>query len=171
MLSGVSVGCTRIEQGQTNNASPAVLLDIARALRLGPQQRAYLLALAAPEGTKVREYAQEEVSDALTGLLATLGDVAGMILGRRLDLWPGHLWPTHSSPHTSRSSSWPMPPTGRTGDRATVTVSATCATLHRRTSGGSDLSLIRPRTATVWPRLGRDREPSGRADGGGRCLV
>jgi len=87
MLAGVSVGYyTRIEQGQTNDASSSVLLAIARALRLDPQERDYLLALAAPEGSKVREYAEEVVSDALTGLLASMGNVAGMVLGRRLDL-------------------------------------------------------------------------------------
>lgn len=87
MLAGVSVGYyTRIEQGQTNDASPSVLLAIARALRLDPQERDYLLALAAPEGSKVRDYAEEVVSPALTGLLDSLGDVAGMVLGRRLDV-------------------------------------------------------------------------------------
>ena len=87
MLAGVSVGYyTRIEQGQTHDASSAVLLAIARALQLDPQERDYLLALAAPAGSKVREYVEEAVSDAIAGLLDSLGNVAGMVLGRRLDV-------------------------------------------------------------------------------------
>lgn len=87
MLAGVSVGYyTRIEQGQTNDASPAVLVAIARALQLDPQERDYLLALAAPEASKARDYVEEVVSDALRALLDSLGSVAGIVLGRRLDL-------------------------------------------------------------------------------------
>jgi transcriptional regulator with XRE-family HTH domain len=87
MLAGVSVGYyTRIEQGQPKDPSPEVLLAIANALRLVPSEREYLLALAAPQASKVREYEPEVVSDALAGLLMSLGDVAGVVLGRRLDL-------------------------------------------------------------------------------------
>lgn len=87
MLAGVSVGYyTRIEQGQTNDASPAVLIAIARALRLDPQERDYLLALAAPEASKERDYVEEVVPDAVRALLGSLNSIAGMVLGRRLDV-------------------------------------------------------------------------------------
>lgn len=87
MLAGVSAGYyTRIEQGQAADASPAVLLAIARALRMDPLERDHLLALAAPEASTVRDYVPEVVSDALIGLLRSMGEVAGVVMGRHLDL-------------------------------------------------------------------------------------
>ena len=48
-LAGVSAGYyTRLEQGQSPNASDAVLDAVARVLRLDEAERAHLYALAAP---------------------------------------------------------------------------------------------------------------------------
>ncbi|MEU5931648.1 helix-turn-helix transcriptional regulator [Micromonospora sp. NPDC047187] len=106
LLAGVSVSYyTRLEQGQAVNASPEVLDALARALRLDDAERRHLGELAA--GTRrrpaVRRPAPERVSPAVRQLLATLGDVPVVVLGRRADvlawntaghaLFAGHLNP------------------------------------------------------------------------------
>ncbi|GLY31425.1 helix-turn-helix transcriptional regulator [Kineosporia sp. NBRC 101731] len=89
LLAGVSASYyTRLEQGQSRNASPEVLDAIAGALRLTDAERQHLSALAA--GTRRRTAPKrppaEHVDPALADLLAVLGDVPAIVLGRRSDV-------------------------------------------------------------------------------------
>ncbi|MFG2436132.1 helix-turn-helix transcriptional regulator [Streptomyces sp. NPDC048508] len=103
---GVSVPyCTRLEQGQSQSASPAVLDAIARALRLDESEVRHLRHLARADRRRPRERrpAPERVTDAMRQLLDALGDVPAIVLGRRSDvlawnrlghaLFAGHLAP------------------------------------------------------------------------------
>lgn len=106
MLAGISAPYyTRLEQGQSHNASPEVLDALAGALRLDEAERAHLHALArAPRGarTAVRPRA-ERITEATRALLAALGSTPAIVLGRRSDvlawnhqghaLFAGHLDP------------------------------------------------------------------------------
>lgn len=105
LLAGVSAPYyTRLEQGQSHNASPEVLDAIAGALRLDDAERAHLHVLAST--TKRRRPTRppaERVTDATRQLLAVLGDAPAIVLGRRNDvlawnhaghaLFAGHLDP------------------------------------------------------------------------------
>lgn len=89
LLAGVSVSYySRLEQGQAVNASPEVLDALARALRLDDAERRHLSELAA--GTRrrpaVRRPVPERVSPAVRQLVAVLGDVPVVVLGRRADV-------------------------------------------------------------------------------------
>ncbi|HWS34316.1 MAG TPA: helix-turn-helix transcriptional regulator [Actinoplanes sp.] len=89
LLAGVSASYyTRLEQGQSRNASPEVLDAIARALRLGDAERAHLHVLATTGHTRraPRPPAEERVDPALADLLAAVGDVPAIVLGRRSDV-------------------------------------------------------------------------------------
>ncbi|MGW6503253.1 helix-turn-helix domain-containing protein [Nonomuraea angiospora] len=113
LLAGVSVSYySRLEQGQAPNASPEVLDALARALHLNDAERRHLHELAT--GTRRRGVgrrpAPERVSPATRQLIATLGDVPVVVLGRRSDvlawntaghaLYAGHLAP--DGPDTPR---------------------------------------------------------------------
>ncbi|MFC7386097.1 helix-turn-helix domain-containing protein [Sphaerisporangium rhizosphaerae] len=97
LLAGVSASYySRLEQGQALNASPDVLDALARALRLDEAERRHLHELAAGgrRRSAVRRTAPERVSPATRQLVAVLGDVPVLVLGRRGDVleWntPGH---------------------------------------------------------------------------------
>lgn len=96
-LAGVSVTyLTRLEQGQSQNASDAVIDALARALRLDPDERAHLDALAHPAPVKrIRASAPEVAKPGAERLLHAMGDVPAVLLGRFNDIlaWnrPGHL--------------------------------------------------------------------------------
>ncbi|WP_410667543.1 helix-turn-helix domain-containing protein [Amycolatopsis sp. cmx-4-68] len=105
-LAGVSAPYySRLEQGQSANASPEVLDAIAQALRLDDTERRHLHELAAGARGRPtrRQPAPERVTPAVRQLLATLGDVPAVVLGRRSDvlawnaaghaLFAGHLEP------------------------------------------------------------------------------
>ncbi|MFD3327340.1 helix-turn-helix domain-containing protein [Streptomyces sp. NPDC058701] len=113
LLAGVGVSYyTRLEQGQSLNASPQVLDAIARALRLEEAERLYLHNLArspaTAEGTgggsgRARRPAPERVTEATGQLLAALAHVPTIVTGRRSDVlaWnrPGHaLFAGHLDP-------------------------------------------------------------------------
>ncbi|OKH99213.1 transcriptional regulator [Streptomyces sp. CB02923] len=87
-LAGVSVAYyTRLEQGQSHNASDGVLDALARALRLTPDERAHLRHLARP--TQVRRRPAVRHDKARPGtlqLLAALGEVPALVLGRRFEV-------------------------------------------------------------------------------------
>ena len=88
-LAGVSASYyTRLEQGQSDNASPEVLDAIARALDLDESERLHLhsLAEAGRRRTPVRRPAPERVTATTLELLAALGDVPALVLGRRSDV-------------------------------------------------------------------------------------
>ncbi|MFF4425526.1 helix-turn-helix domain-containing protein [Streptomyces sp. NPDC001549] len=106
-LAGVSVSYyTRLEQGQSLNASPQVLDAIARALRLEEAERLHLHNLARSSATgsgRGRRPAQERVTEATGQLLEALVHVPAIVSGRRSDvlawnrlghaLFAGHLDP------------------------------------------------------------------------------
>ena len=103
-LAGVSASYySRLEQGQSSNASPEVLDAIARALQLDDAERHHLAELAAGtrRRTAARRPAPERVTPAVRQLMAALGDVPVVALGRHSDvlawnaaghaLYAGHL--------------------------------------------------------------------------------
>ncbi|HEV2634659.1 MAG TPA: helix-turn-helix transcriptional regulator [Actinocrinis sp.] len=106
LLAGVSSSYyARLEQGQSSNASPEVLDAIAQALRLDETERRYLHDLATgPRRRSPRRAAPERVTAAVRQLMAALGDVPAVVIGRRSDvlawnrtghaLYAGHLDPT-----------------------------------------------------------------------------
>jgi len=89
MLAGVSTSYyTRLEQGQSSNASPQVLDALAGALHLNDAERSHLHTLAAANlkrGPR-RRPAPEHPDHALLELLGSLGDVPALVLGRRSDV-------------------------------------------------------------------------------------
>jgi transcriptional regulator with XRE-family HTH domain len=105
-LAGVSASYySRLEQGQSSNASPEVLNAIARVLRLDEAEQRHLHELAGgarrrPAG---RRPAPQRVTPAVRQLLTALGDVPAVVLGRSSDvlawneaghaLFAGHLDP------------------------------------------------------------------------------
>jgi transcriptional regulator with XRE-family HTH domain len=106
LLAGVSASYyTRLEQGQSLNASPEVLDAIARALRLDESERLHLhdLARSTSGRGRGRRPAPERVSAATGQLLDALADTPAIVLGRRSDvlawnrvghaLFAGHLDP------------------------------------------------------------------------------
>ncbi|MFJ8934803.1 helix-turn-helix domain-containing protein [Streptomyces sp. NPDC102365] len=106
MLAGISAPYyTRLEQGQSRNASREVLDAVANALRLDDSERAHLHTLAgAPRrrgpGARPRP---ERVTPATSALLAALDGTPAVVLGRRSDVlaWnrPGHgLFAGHLDP-------------------------------------------------------------------------
>jgi hypothetical protein len=105
---------TRLEQGQSLNASAEVLDAIARALRLDHHEHAHLHDLA--KATKGRKAARrppaEHVSPPVRDLLRAVGDVPAVVTGRRGDvlawnrlghaLFAGHLDPASPEHPTDR---------------------------------------------------------------------
>ncbi|GAA2209547.1 helix-turn-helix transcriptional regulator [Nonomuraea monospora] len=87
-LAGVSAGYyTRLEQGQSPNASDAVLDAVARVLRLDEAERVHLYALARPKATARRRAARpERVRPGVRIMLDSFGDVPALVLGRFLDV-------------------------------------------------------------------------------------
>ncbi len=105
-MAGVSASYyTRLEQGQSQRASPEVLDAIARALRLDESERLHLhdLAQADRDRPRTRRPTPERVTEATRQLLEVLEDVPAVVLGRRSDvlawnrlghaLFAGHLDP------------------------------------------------------------------------------
>ncbi|GIE32456.1 transcriptional regulator [Actinoplanes italicus] len=106
MLAGVSAGYyTRLEQGQSLNASPEVLDSIARAMRLTSAERDHLHVLSAtptrtaggvPDRARgatadrrygpERRYEPERVPAELRTLLAAMEQVPALVVGRRNDV-------------------------------------------------------------------------------------
>jgi transcriptional regulator with XRE-family HTH domain len=85
-LAGVSVGYyIRLEQDQSRNASPAVLDALARALRLGPDERAHLHRLAHPVAPPVRADEPERLRPAVRTMVDAL-QVPALVLGRSTDI-------------------------------------------------------------------------------------
>ncbi|MFJ2262972.1 helix-turn-helix domain-containing protein [Streptomyces sp. NPDC087844] len=106
MLAGISAPYyTRLEQGQSRNASREVLDAVASALRLDDSERAHLHTLAsAPRrrgpGARPRP---ERLTPATRALLAAVDGTPAVVIGRRSDVlaWnrPGHgLFAGHLDP-------------------------------------------------------------------------
>jgi transcriptional regulator with XRE-family HTH domain len=75
---------TRIEQGRLHASGP-VLLDLARVLRMGDDQRDYMLELAGKERAKPRRRSTQQVRPQLRRLLDGTAGPA-LVLGRRMDV-------------------------------------------------------------------------------------
>lgn len=118
-LAGVSVAYyTRLEQGQSHNASEGVLDALARALRLSTDERAHLRALARPvRGVRRPPVRHDKVRPGVARLLAAATDIPAVALGPRFEvlawnplghaLLAGHLDPDSPSrpqdrPNTQR---------------------------------------------------------------------
>lgn len=87
-LAGVSVTYyTRLEQGQSQNASDSIIESLARALRLTPDERTHLFALAHPNPVKrVIPSDPESPNKGALNLLLAMESVPAIILGRRNDI-------------------------------------------------------------------------------------
>ncbi|MFC8846716.1 MULTISPECIES: helix-turn-helix transcriptional regulator [unclassified Micromonospora] len=89
LLAGVSSSYySRLEQGQSSNASTEVLDAIAAALRLDEAERRHLhvLATGTRRRSSGRRTAPERVTPAVRQLMAAMGDVPVLVLGRRSDV-------------------------------------------------------------------------------------
>ncbi|MFB7380393.1 helix-turn-helix domain-containing protein [Kitasatospora purpeofusca] len=89
-LAGVSTAYyVRLEQGNGENVSTAVLEAIARALRLEPAEREHLLRITRPVRRRPgrgRPTRTQQVRPELTQLLDAMDGVPAYVLGRRLDV-------------------------------------------------------------------------------------
>lgn len=86
-LAGVSVSYyTRLEQGQSVNASEAVLDALAGALRLDEHERGHLHALASARPKRPARPPAERLDPLTRDLLRSLGDVPALVTGRRTDV-------------------------------------------------------------------------------------
>ncbi|AJT42818.1 XRE family transcriptional regulator [Psychromicrobium lacuslunae] len=96
-LAGVSVTyLTRLEQGQSRNASEAVIEALARALQLDADERNHFFSLAQPAPAKRRRPSRSEIArPGAEQLLQAMSGVPAMLLGRFNDIlaWnrPAHL--------------------------------------------------------------------------------
>ncbi|MFJ8746301.1 helix-turn-helix transcriptional regulator [Embleya sp. NPDC127516] len=87
-LAGVSAGYyTRLEQGQSPNASDAVLDAIARVLRLDDVERSHLYTLARPAAKPRRRAARpEQVRPTVGVMIDAFAQVPALVMGRFLDV-------------------------------------------------------------------------------------
>lgn len=83
-LAGVSMTyLTRLEQGQSQNASDSVIEALARALQLDPDERTHLFALAHPSPPpRPRASAPERAKPGAEQLLLSMSEVPAVLLGR-----------------------------------------------------------------------------------------
>lgn len=86
-LAGVSAGYyTRLEQGQSPNASDAVLDAIARVLQLDDTERSHLHSLARTRPRAPRRSRAERVRPGVQLMVDSLGGVPGLVMGRYGDV-------------------------------------------------------------------------------------
>ncbi|MBB5918556.1 transcriptional regulator with XRE-family HTH domain [Nocardia transvalensis] len=86
-LAGVSVSYyTRLEQGQSDNASDAILEALAGALRLDDHERAHLRELAARRRRPRRRPPPERLDPMTRDLMRAFTTVPALVLGRRTDI-------------------------------------------------------------------------------------
>jgi transcriptional regulator with XRE-family HTH domain len=87
-LAGISATYyTRLEQGQSTNASEAVIDAIARALGLDDDERTHLHDLARPARNKRRRPARPDAARPSTvRLINAMADVPAVIMGRRSEV-------------------------------------------------------------------------------------
>ncbi len=88
-MAGVSTAYyTRLEQGNSDNVSTAVLDSIARALRLTEAQHLYLTQLAKPKPSKTGAAGtrRQKLRPALQHLLDALDGVPAYVMGPRTDI-------------------------------------------------------------------------------------
>lgn len=86
-LAGLSAGYySRLEQGQSANASDAVLHALARVLCLDDDERAHLFVLARPGRARQRRIRPERLRPRLRALLDSFADLPAVIIGRSTDV-------------------------------------------------------------------------------------
>ncbi|RBQ21471.1 transcriptional regulator [Spongiactinospora rosea] len=91
-LAGVSVDyIARLEQGRVKTASPGVLVALARAMDLRPDEEEYLLRCAADErspgaGPRSPAVAERRVPPATQALLDGMAGMPAFLVGRRMDV-------------------------------------------------------------------------------------
>jgi transcriptional regulator with XRE-family HTH domain len=86
-LAGVSASYyTRLEQGQSVNASDAVLDAIARALGLDDDEQQHLRTLARARPLPPRRIPSERIDPLTRDLLDSLTDLPALVVGLRLDV-------------------------------------------------------------------------------------
>lgn len=87
-LAGISINYyTRLEQGQSSNASDAIIDSLARALQLDEAERGHLFALTRPSAANRRRAPRAEVpSVGALRLLESMPAVPALLLGRRNDI-------------------------------------------------------------------------------------
>ncbi|MEV5981934.1 helix-turn-helix transcriptional regulator [Streptomyces sp. NPDC052114] len=86
-LAGVSVSYyTRLEQGESVNASDSVLDALADALRLDEHEHEHLRSLAARRRRPLRRPPAERVDPLTRDLLRSVGPTPALLLGRRTDV-------------------------------------------------------------------------------------
>jgi transcriptional regulator with XRE-family HTH domain len=88
LLAGVSAAYyTRLEQGQSRNASDVVLDALARALRLDGDEIMYLHALARPQRRAARPRPRpERIRAGAKAMIAGLGDTPAILMNYRSDI-------------------------------------------------------------------------------------
>jgi transcriptional regulator with XRE-family HTH domain len=86
-LAGVSVSYyTRLEQGQSVNASDEVLEAIANALRLEEDERDYLLRMAHPPRGRHRPLPTQHARPGVKQMLDAMSETPALVLGRANDV-------------------------------------------------------------------------------------
>lgn len=115
-LAGVSVGYyTRLEQGQSPNASDAVLDAVARVLRLTDTERAHLHSLARKKPRARRRVRPEQVRQGVRLMIDAFGDVPALVIGRTGDIL---CW--NRMAHALLAGHVGFDAPGRTGERPNV---------------------------------------------------
>jgi transcriptional regulator with XRE-family HTH domain len=86
-LAGVSVGYyTRLEQGQSPNASNAVLDAVARVLRLNDEEWVHLQHLTREKPKARRRPRPEQVRRAVRQMIQSFTGIPALVVGRRTDV-------------------------------------------------------------------------------------
>lgn len=86
-LAGVSVGYyTRLEQGQSTNASDAVLSAVAGVLQLNDEEWTHLQSLARQKPRPRRRSRPEHVRPTVRHLVSSFDTVPALVIGRRTDV-------------------------------------------------------------------------------------
>jgi transcriptional regulator with XRE-family HTH domain len=177
-LAGISINYyTRLEQGQSGNASDSIIESLARALRLDDDERAHLYALSRPAPAKRHHPVRpENPSPGAVRLVESMPDVPAVLLGRRNDvlawnplahaLLAGHLDPTAPRRPESRPNQLRLlflDPHSRElyrnwGDEAALAVASLRYTAARYPADRllaeliGDLSIHSPDFARLWAR-------------------
>ncbi len=86
-LAGVSAGYyTRLEQGQSTNASDAVLDAVARVLRLNDEEWVHLQSLARQRPKARRHVRAEQIRPSVRQMIDSFTGVPALVIGRRADV-------------------------------------------------------------------------------------
>ncbi|MGX1887766.1 helix-turn-helix transcriptional regulator [Streptomyces sp. NPDC055287] len=117
-LAGVSAGYyTRLEQGQSPNASDAVLDAVSRVLQLDEAERAHLHSLARPLPKTRRRRRPEQLRPSAQILIDSFRDTPALVIGRYSDVltWnrAAHALIAGHLPFEAPSQTWQRPNVAR----------------------------------------------------------